>query len=106
MHGVKKIMDALLAPTFFALLGIGGLIGIWQLVIIIWKLPAYLLPNPATVGSVIISDWQRLLIGAYVTGYEILISFALSLGLGIAGAAALHFWPSVARLAWPVVVFA
>jgi NitT/TauT family transport system permease protein len=106
LHGVRRSAKGVPARMFYALLGIGGLIGIWQLSIVIWTLPAYLLPNPAEVGAAMLAEWRKLAAGAYVTGYEIAISFVASLGLGIVGAVALHFWPPVARLAWPVVIFA
>src|SRR5690348_8011684 len=106
MHGIKTSFGSIAAPMFFAILGVGGLVGTWQLIIVIWKLPGYLLPAPAVVGSMMLTDWRQLADGFYVTGYEIIISFAISLGLGVAGAAVLHFWPRLARASWPAIVFA
>jgi NitT/TauT family transport system permease protein len=106
MHGIKTSFGSIVAPMFFAILGMGGLVGTWQLIIVIWKLPGYLLPAPAVVGSMMLADWRQLADGFYVTGYEIIISFAISLGLGVAGAAVLHFWPRLARASWPAIVFA
>jgi NitT/TauT family transport system permease protein len=106
MHGIRASLRSIAAPIFFAILGVGGLVGIWQLIIVIWELPAYLLPTPAVVGSMMLEDWRQLADGVYVTGYEIIISFVTSLGLGVAGAAAMHFWPPLARVSWPAIVFA
>src|SRR5262245_31502556 len=62
------------APVLYAMLGIAALVGIWELVDIIWKPPVYLLPNVAVVTSTMLQHWRLLANGAYVTGYEILIS--------------------------------
>src|SRR5947207_1247788 len=105
MHGLKGLASVAV-PLFFALLGIVALVGLWQLTIVAWKLPAYLLPTPAAVGSTMAVDWRPLAADAYVTGYEIMLSFAASLGLGVAGAIALHFWPRLAHALWPAIVFA
>jgi NitT/TauT family transport system permease protein len=106
MRGVWASLAPITSQAFFALLGIGSLIGIWHVTIVLWKVPAYLLPTPAEVGATIAAEWRQLADAAGATGYEIVMSFAVSLCLGVAGAMVLHFWPPLARASWPVIVFA
>jgi NitT/TauT family transport system permease protein len=96
----------LVGPWLYAMLGIAGLVGVWELVDIIWKPPEYLLPNVGVVARTTLQQWPQLVHAAYVTGYEILISFAVSAALGLLGAVALHLWPRLARMLWPFIVVA
>ncbi|HKQ00443.1 MAG TPA: ABC transporter permease [Actinomycetes bacterium] len=84
-----------------------GLIGLWQLTLVIWpEIPEYLLPQPHTVLEAFTASPQLFLSNVAVTTSEI----ALGLGLGIVGAlvwaVALMSFRPLRRAVFPLLVAA
>lgn len=81
----KRIAWNLLPPLIFA-----GMIGLWSGAIALFKIPAYLLPGPASVFNRIVVDagmlWQHSLVTLteIVLGFGLTLVTAIPLGLAIA----------------------
>jgi NitT/TauT family transport system permease protein len=86
-------------------MGLMTFIMLWELVVWIWSPPNYLLPPFLTVAARIVNDWNSLANHAWITGYEVVLSFIAASAAGILGAAALHFYPRSAKILLPVLVF-
>lgn len=86
-------------------MGLVTFIIVWELIVLIWSPPDYLLPPFYTVVGKIFSDWNTLAAGAWTTGYEVLLSFLAATAVGAFGAAVLHFYPRSAKILLPVLVF-
>ncbi len=63
--------------------GIGCFLLGWQLVVVIFKMPPYLLPAPAAIAYAFVDNFQLLLSNGWVTVYEMLAGYALAVGIAI-----------------------
>jgi len=79
-------------------------VAIWELVTVIFRLPSYILPTPATVLRSIVHLRTPLLTGTLVTLREILLGFAVGVAVGIALAAAATYSTVVERIIMPPIV--
>ena len=86
-------------------MGLVTFILFWELIVLVWSPPDYLLPPFTVVAAKIVSDWSLLAANAWTTTYEILLSFVAAIVLGTTGAAALHFFPRSAKILLPALVF-
>src|SRR5262249_26689852 len=55
----------------------------WQLFVMGVRLPEYLLPAPTQVAAALVADWRYLVLHTAVTLYEIVLGFAIAVGIGI-----------------------
>jgi NitT/TauT family transport system permease protein len=65
------------------LVGIVAFLLAWQLFVIIWKVPPYLLPTPTAIAQTFISELPDLLHHGWVTVYEMLAGYALAVAVAI-----------------------
>ena len=86
-------------------MGLMTFILLWELVVWIWSPPDYLLPPFVTVAIRIFNDWNSLATNAWITGYEIVLSFLAASAAGVFGAAALHFYPRSGKILMPALIF-
>src|SRR6266513_611207 len=86
-------------------MGLMTFILLWELVVWIWSPPDYLLPPFVTVAIRIFNDWNSLATNAWITGYEIVLSFLAAIAAGVLGAAALHFYPRSGKILMPMLIF-
>ena len=86
-------------------IGLLTFIVLWELIVLIFSPPEYLLPSFFTVAKRIFTDRSALAADAGVTGYEIVISFLAASAAGVLGAASLHFWPRSGKILLPVLLF-
>jgi NitT/TauT family transport system permease protein len=77
---------------------------VWHLVVVIFEMPPYLLPKPANVLLRTIADFRYLAIHTWVTTYETLGGFALSVIIGIPLAMAIVASPVLDRALMPLLV--
>jgi NitT/TauT family transport system permease protein len=77
------------SASFYPLATLIGAIIIWYAVVVVFKVPRYILPLPADVYHRIAEDFSFLLWHSFVTTGETLGGFALSIALGIPIAIAL-----------------
>jgi NitT/TauT family transport system permease protein len=65
------------------LAGILVFLVIWQAGVILYKVPAYLLPPPTGVLATLINEFPRLAYHGWVTTYEMLLGYGLALAVAI-----------------------
>jgi len=95
-----------LVPLVYALLGLGTILLVWQAAVVAFRIPDYTLPGVGAVFRAIVQERNTLAAAVAVTTVEIVLSFIAAMVLGIAAAIALHWWPRVAAVVWPLIIFA
>ena len=81
------------------------LIGLWQLVIVVFRIPPYLIPAPLAVVKQLIAQWPDLLRQTGYTTYATLGGFALSIAFGIPMALMIAYSRTVESFVYPLLVF-
>jgi NitT/TauT family transport system permease protein len=87
------------------LLGIVAFLLAWQLFVIIWKVPPYLLPTPTAIAHTFISELPDLLRHGWVTVYEMLAGYALAVAVAIPLAIAITSSRRFNELVMPTMLF-
>lgn len=82
-----------------------ALIVLWWLAVIIFKIPAYLLPPPQDVLPELIRQRQSLWTHSLVTLQEIVLGFALSIVMAIPLGLLIALSPAAKRMLYPLLVF-
>lgn len=59
------------------------LVGTWQAIVVLWKIPAYVIPSPVAVVQGFFANSSMLLTAAYYTLRDALVGFALSIVVGL-----------------------
>jgi NitT/TauT family transport system permease protein len=65
------------------LIGILAFLLAWQLFVILWKVPPYLLPTPTTIANTFVTQFSELLHHGWITVYEMLLGYALAVIVAI-----------------------
>lgn len=81
------------------------LLGLWQGAIWVFRLPAFLLPSPLSVGEVLISDAPRITLATYYTFVTALAGFAASLLVGVGVSFAFAQSTLLRRAGYPYAIF-
>ncbi len=81
------------------------LIGIWELSVRMFDVPAYLLPAPSRIAIAVGDDWTAILAPAtWVTMREIVIGFAIAAVAGVGLAIVLHMFGPLRRAVYPLLI--
>ena len=94
------IGSALLSALVFV-----ALIALWWLAVILFDIPAYLLPPPHAVLPELVSQRQSLWNHSLVTIQEIVLGFALSIVTAIPLGLLIALSPTAKRMLYPLLVF-
>ena len=86
-----------------ALLLLGFLV-IWQLVVLTFNLPHYILPSPLRVLRTFVQTWDVLLLHTTRTALEVLVGFAVALASGFSLAVGISSSPTLRRALYPLVI--
>ena len=81
-----------------------GLIGIWQMLVIITQVPPYILPGPLPVAQALIEQWPVLLKHLWTTAFEIIAGLLIGTLLGTSCALTMIISPLLKRWMQPVLV--
>jgi NitT/TauT family transport system permease protein len=81
-----------------------GLIVLWQIVVVVFKVPNFLLPSPAAILRDMAATWRELLTTTAVTSYETLLGYGLSVLIGVPLAVALAASKGFERAVYPLIV--
>src|SRR5450756_553778 len=65
------------------LAGVAGFLLVWQIFVVAWGVPAYLLPSPSAIGHAFIDQLPLLLSNGWTTVYEMLAGYAMAVGIAI-----------------------
>jgi NitT/TauT family transport system permease protein len=87
------------------LIGIFGFLLAWQLFVIAYKVPAYLLPTPTEIASTFVDQLPKLLHHGWITTYEMLGGYALAVAVAIPLAIAITSSKRFNDLVMPTMLF-
>lgn len=91
------------APPYAALT-LAGIVVVWQIATYVFEIPAYLLPSPAAIVGDLIRRWPSLLANSWITVFEIVIGFIISVLIGIPLAICVTYSRSLDRAIYPLIV--
>jgi NitT/TauT family transport system permease protein len=77
----------------------------WQVVVIVFKMPPYLLPAPAAIANAFVDQLPILLSNGWVTVYEMLAGYALAVGVAIPLAIAITSSKRFNEFVMPTMLF-
>ena len=87
------------------LVGIMAFLLAWQLFVILWKTPPYLLPSPIAIAQTFIAEFPELLRHGWVTTYEMLAGYALAVAIAIPLAIAITSSARFNQFVMPTMLF-
>lgn len=87
------------------LVGIAAFLLAWQVFVVVWKVPPYLLPTPVAIADTFVSELPDLLSHGWVTVYEMLAGYALAVAVAIPLAIAITSSSRFNELAMPTMLF-
>jgi NitT/TauT family transport system permease protein len=76
----------------------------WQLVVVGFRVPEYLLPAPSGIAAAMAGEWRYLALHSAVTLYEILWGFVLAAVVGVPLAMLIVYSPVIERSVYPLLV--
>ncbi|MEP7207156.1 MAG: ABC transporter permease [Casimicrobiaceae bacterium] len=97
----RALLSVWARPLLLVLL----LIVLWEMAILIFRIPPYLIPSPDAVVGQLVSEWPRLWREAVPTTYASLGGFALSIAFGIPMALVIAYSRTVESFVYPLLVF-
>ena len=100
----RHVRNVAAAPGFAPVVMLVVLIGLWEIAVKLFDIPAYLLPAPSAVLQAGIDNDSILWEHTLVTLTETMIGFALSGIVGIALAVVMVAWPTAGRALYPILV--
>jgi NitT/TauT family transport system permease protein len=100
-RGILAAIGRKLVP----LAGILVFLAIWEAGVWIVKAPAYRLPPPTLIFGVFFDELPKLLQHSWVTTYEMLVGYALAVGIGLPLAIAVTSSERFDRFAMPTMLF-
>ena len=86
------------------LFAVGAMLVLWQLLIVAFKIPSYMLPSPAEVGRAFIDSRASLTEHTAFTVVSALVGLGVSCGLAIVLAIAFVTYKPIARISMPLVI--
>lgn len=81
-----------------------GLIALWQLASYLFAIPAYLLPPPSAILADMGSRWHVLLANSWITIFEIVFGFIISVLIGLPLAVCVTYSQALDRAIYPLIV--
>ncbi len=91
--------------NLFPLAGIVTFLLAWQLFVVIYKMPPYLLPAPTAIAAAFIDQLPTLLSNGWVTVYEMLVGYAMAVGIAIPLAIAITSSRRFNEFVMPTILF-
>jgi NitT/TauT family transport system permease protein len=87
------------------LAGILVFLAVWEVGVRIFKVPPYLMPPPSSVAQVMVQDFSKLVHHGWVTTYEMLLGYALAVGVAVPLAIAITASQRFDRFVTPQLLF-
>jgi NitT/TauT family transport system permease protein len=84
---------------------VAGLVGIWQLICSLFKIPTYIIPSPVEVWASLTANWEMLMENTWPTLIESVLGFLLGNFVAIVLAVLFVHWKLAERALMPVAVF-
>jgi NitT/TauT family transport system permease protein len=94
-----------LTAKLVPLAGILVFLAVWEIGVLVLKVPPYLMPPPSSVLQVIVQDFSKLVYHGWVTTYEMLLGYALAVGVAVPLAIAITASQRFDRFVTPQLLF-
>src|SRR5580698_8734482 len=104
-NGTTGTVAAGILRRLTPLAGVAGFLLVWQIFVVAWGVPAYLLPSPSAIGRAFFHQLPLLLSNGWVTVYEMLAGYALAVGVAIPLAIAITSSRRFNQLVMPTMLF-
>lgn len=84
---------------------LAALVLLWQLAVVVFRIPRYVIPAPSEILSTLVTDWSGILASALLTTTgEVVLGFAASIVAGVGIAVVLHWSPLTRRVVYPLLI--
>jgi len=93
-----------IAQIFFWLLALLLILGVWQAVIVVWQVPHFVIPTPASTIELMFSNAPMIGKLMWQTFKETLSGYVIGAALGFGLAVGMSKWPLTGRLLYPALV--
>jgi len=94
---VRPIVERIVVPLL-------GLVGLWWAIVLVFRIPPFLLPGPDRVVVALMARWPEISAAALVTGVEIGLGLVCGVAIGVGVAVLMALVPWTARLMGPAIV--
>jgi NitT/TauT family transport system permease protein len=81
-----------------------AMVVVWELAVALFRVPEYILPTPRGIAASMVKEWRYLALHTWITVQEVLLGFAMAVGVGIPIAMAIVYSPVVERAIYPLLV--
>ncbi|MFK8252956.1 ABC transporter permease [Ancylobacter terrae] len=81
-----------------------GFFLVWEYSVVLFKVPAYILPTPSDIVTKGWADIPRLIDYTLITGLESVIGYVLAICIGVPVGLAIAFWRPLQRTVYPFLV--
>ena len=85
--------------------GILVFLAIWQIGVVAYQVPVYLLPPPTTIARTFVEEFPRLLYHGWITTYEMLGGYAMAVGIALPLAIAITSSKRFDEFVMPTMLF-
>ena len=89
-------------PALRLLISAAVILGLWQLIVVMFDMPSFILPSPIEVLDRLITRYDVLLKHTWVTAQEILLGLALGLSMGLLFALQMLMFEPLKRWLLPI----
>lgn len=79
-------------------------LALWQVVVVTFGVPEYLLPTPSGIATAMAAQWKYLALHTWITLYEILCGFALAVAVAMPLAMLIVYSSAFERSVYPLLV--
>ena len=86
-------------------IGIAGFLVIWEILVILFKVPTYLLPKPTEIFQTIVEEFKPLMNHGAITAYEMLLGYGLAIVIAIPLAVGITASDTFDRFVMPILLF-
>nr|WP_027696811.1 ABC transporter permease [Vibrio litoralis] len=91
-------------PALRLLVTVVVILGVWQLVVVMFDMPSFILPAPVDVLDKLLTRYDVLLKHSWVTAQEILLGLALGLSMGLLFALQMLMFEPLKRWLLPILI--
>lgn len=89
----------------YSIAALGGLVVIWQAVILLTNVPRFILPPPSLVYNAFVENWRLIADHGLITLTEVILGLVIGIFLGFVTALQLEISPTARLFLRPILVF-
>ena len=103
-QSVSNHKDRSMSPLLRVVISTAIILGLWQLVVVVFEMPSFILPAPIEVFNKLIERYDVLLKHTWVTAQEILLGLLLGLSMGLFFALQMLLFEPLKRWLLPILI--